>query len=36
MPFKVKVRMGLIAFGVLFMSYIVSLLYGNWSRRITA
>ena len=31
MPFEVKVRMEFIAFGVLFQSYVISLLYGKWS-----
>ena len=31
MPFEVKVRMEFIAFGVLFQSYVISLLYGKCS-----
>ena len=30
-PFEAKVRLEFIAFGVLFQSYVVSLLYGKWS-----
>jgi|TARA_B110000259_G_scaffold121819_1_gene138241 hypothetical protein len=30
-PFEVKVKMEFIAFGVLFQSYVISLLYSRWS-----